>query len=210
MSVVDEAYEGVRSMLIAGHFKPGDKLREPDLATALGVSRTPLREALRSLQSEGLVTLAGRGAVVTRLSTQGVYDLYQYRAVLEGFTAEQAAQRNRDGELSPSQISALWAHEKAVENASTDSSRVESNLLLHQYVAELSGNNSAVEALSRVWAQISVSSAVNLTSGTWRGEMHEQHRSIVQAIEAGDPDQAFTAGRSHVRMAAEVFRRLAP
>lgn len=210
MGVVDDTYVSLRSMLVSGRFKAGERLPEPELATTLGVSRTPLREALRSLQSEGLVTLSGRGATVTRTSPREVYGLYLYRAVLEGFTAEQAAQRNSDGELAPSQIATLWRHVNAVEESDSDASRVDSNISLHRYIAELSGNNSASEALSRVWAQIALTSALNLTNEAWRGEMHDQHREIAEAIDAADPRRAFDAGRTHVQTAAEVFRRLTP
>lgn len=210
MGVVDDTYVSLRSMLVSGRFKAGDKLPEPELATTLGVSRTPLREALRSLQSEGLVTLSGRGATVTRTSPHEVYGLYLYRAVLEGFTAEQAAQRNSNGELAPSQIATLWRHVDSVEESDSDAARVDSNISLHRYIAELSGNNSASEALSRVWAQIALTSALNLTNEAWRGEMHDQHREIAEAIDAADPRRAFDAGRTHVQTAAEVFRRLTP
>lgn len=210
MSVADDTYVSLRSMLVSGRFKAGERLREPDLATTLGVSRTPLREALRSLQSEGLITLSGRGATVTQVSPREVYDLYMYRAVLEGFTAEQAAQRNRNGELAPAQIATLWSHIDAVEGSDSEASRVESNIRLHRFIAELSGNTSAIEALSRVWAQIALTSALNLTNEPWRGEMHDQHRDIAEAIDAADPQRAFDAGRTHVQTAAEVFRRRTP
>lgn len=210
MGVVDDTYVSLRSMLVSGRFKAGERLPEPELATTLGVSRTPLREALRSLQSEGLVTLSGRGATVTRTSPREVYGLYLYRAVLEGFTAEQAAQRNRDGDLAPTQIATLWSLVNAVEEPDSDAARVDSNIRLHRHIAELSGNTSAIEALSRVWAQIALTSALNLANEAWRGEMHNQHREIAEAIDAADPRRAFEAGRTHVQTAAEVFRRLTP
>lgn len=208
MTVADETYSNLRQMLVSGRFKAGEKLREPDLAASLGVSRTPLREALRSLEAEGLVSLSGRGAMVKQASPEEVHDLYLYRAVLEGFTAEQAALRNRNGELSPSAVNKLWSLVSAIEEADSASSRVDSNIILHRYVAELSGNRSAADALARVWAQIAISSAENMMNASWREEVHDQHRDIAAAIDAGEPQRAFHAGRSHVQTAADVFSRL--
>lgn len=208
MTVADETYANLRQMLVSGRFKAGEKLREPDLAASLGVSRTPLREALRSLEAEGLVSLSGRGATVKQASPEEVHDLYLYRAVLEGFTAEQAALKNRNGELSPSALNKLWSLLSVVEEADNPTLRVESNILLHRYVAALSGNRSAADALARVWAQIAISSAENMMNASWREEVHDQHREIAAAIDAGDPGRAFEAGRSHVQTAADVFGRL--
>jgi DNA-binding GntR family transcriptional regulator len=208
MTVADETYLNLREMLVAGRFKAGEKLREPDLAASLGVSRTPLREALRSLEAEGLVSLSGRGAMVKKTSPEEVHDLYLYRAVLEGFTAEQAAVRNRNGELSPAAVSKLWSLVSLIEETDNASSRVNSNIVLHRYVAELSGNYSASEALARVWAQIAISSAENMMDASWREEVHDQHREIAAAIDVGDPQRAFQAGRSHVQTAADVFSRM--
>lgn len=208
MTVADETYSNLRLMLVSGRFKAGEKLREPDLAASLGVSRTPLREALRSLEAEGLVSLSGRGATVKQTSPEEVHDLYLYRAVLEGFTAEQAALRNRNGQLSPSAVNKLWTLVSIVEEADNPSSRVDSNIILHRYVAELSGNRSAADALARVWARIAISSAENMMNDSWRDEVHDQHREIAAAIDAGDPEQASHAGRSHVETAADVFSRL--
>lgn len=208
MTVADETYSSLREMLVSGRFKAGERLREPDLAASLGVSRTPLREALRSLEAEGLVSLSGRGAMVKRTSPEEVHDLYLYRAVLEGFTAEQAALRNRNGELSPAAVNKLWSLVSAIEEAESAASRVDSNIILHRYVAELSGNRSAYDALARVWAQIAISSAENMMDASWREEVHDQHRDIAAAIDAGDLPRAFHAGRSHVQTAADVFSRL--
>ncbi|MFT4287385.1 GntR family transcriptional regulator [Nocardioides sp.] len=204
MNAVEATYRSLRQMIVDGAFLPGQRLKEPDLVIELGVSRTPLREALRALGSDGLVTLSGRGATVWLPSLEEVRDLYAYRAVLEGFTAEQAAQRHAAGELAPSQLRRLHELMDAVE--STDgSSRVSANVAFHTHIAELSGNRNAQHSLSRVWAQISVVSSQNFQAPSWPSAAFEAHRQIVVAIEEGEPDVAARLGREHVEQAASVY-----
>lgn len=206
-SAADETYARLRELLTTREFEPGQRLLEPDLSTMLGVSRTPLREALRRLQGDGLVTLNGRGAVVLSSSEQEIYDLYRYRAVLEGFTAELVAGRNAAGELAPAQLAKLRRLQSAVEDGSNTSDTARANLDLHRYIAELCDNSFAVDALSRVWDIIAISSVKNISDDEWRASIDEHHRGIVDAIEAGDPEAAGRAARQHVEAAAEIFRR---
>lgn len=209
MSAVEETYQRLRQMLVTGDFPPGTRLKELDLVASLGVSRTPLREAFRVLEGDGLVTLSGRGAIVASSTPAEILDLYAYRAVLEGFVAESVAQRSADGDLAPSQIKRLWTLVDEVEAADSSSQRVEANVGLHSFIAQLSGNVPAANALDRVWAQISIASATNFDDPCWRAEVPIQHRAIAQAIESGDPETAFAVARRHVKDAADVFRRRA-
>jgi DNA-binding GntR family transcriptional regulator len=207
MSAADETYTRLRAILASGQFEPGQRLIEPDLSTLLGVSRTPLREALRRLQGDGLVALTGRGAIVSKASHRDIYDLYRYRAVLEGFTAELVATRNAEGELSPSQLSALSKLKSAVEEGADTTATARANLDLHRYIAGLSGNRYAIEALSRVWDIIAISSVANIAEEGWRQAIDQHHSAIVAAIERGDPSAAGLAAREHVEMAAEIHRK---
>lgn len=208
MSAVEETYRALRQMLVEGRFKPGERLKEPELVETLAVSRTPLREAFRVLEADGLLTLAGRGASVWDPSVEDVLDLYEYRASLEAFTAEQAARRNAAGELAPSQLARLEALRVEMDGAADDRSRATSNVRFHGYISELAGNRNAIRALDRVWAQISLASATNFREPAWRAEVGDQHREIVQAIEAGDAHAAADASRHHVREAAAVYSRI--
>src|SRR5690606_18923381 len=142
---------------------------EQDLSERLGVSRTPLREALRRLQSDGLLTMTARGVMVSDPSRQDMIALYSYRAALEGLAAELAAQRNRDGELSPAQIGRLHALREGVERGTDAPATASANLDLHRYIASLSGNAFVTDALSRVWDLISIASVQNIgEDGAWR------------------------------------------
>src|SRR6056297_4155191 len=106
-----DAYARLMSDIRAGTFRPGDRLTETDLAERLGLSRTPVREAIRQLESDGLVTHVPRvGAAVRRLDYAEITELYEMRAVLEGTAARFAARA-----AYPSEIDELEAinHEMA-------------------------------------------------------------------------------------------------
>jgi DNA-binding GntR family transcriptional regulator len=95
------AYEEIRQAIVEGRYHAGQRLVEKNLAEEFQVSRTPVREALRALESEGLIlSLPNKGAVVRSLSTQDVYDIYDLRVRLESLAAERAARDPRPDQLS--------------------------------------------------------------------------------------------------------------
>lgn len=208
VSAADRSYAQLRSMLIGGRYAPGDRLLEVELTGELGVSRTPLREALRRLQSDGMVSLSSRGVVVAQPTPEEIVDLYRFRAVLEGFTAELVAELNALGELAPAVIRRLEALCEDVEDGADAAATASANLRLHRHIAELSRNAYAIESLSRVWDIISISSAENLADDSdWRQQIDEHHRAIVRAIADGDSGAAARVSREHVLGAGAVYAR---
>ncbi len=211
LSSAEEAYLRIRSLLLSGDAPPGTPLSERQLSERLGMSRTPIREALKHLQRDGLVTVGGRGlgVIVAGLSAAEVTDAYRYRAALEALTAELAAERSRDGELSRAQLAELESRAEAVEVASgRDDARRASvaNLRFHQWICTLAANTFATESLTRLWDRIEVSSLSNLTvDASWRQEVHRDHRELLEGIAGGDPVRAAEAARRHIHRAAEVY-----
>jgi DNA-binding GntR family transcriptional regulator len=202
----EQAYRQVRELLLAGQFQPGDRLNEVDLSESLGMSRTPVREALRRLQSDGLVTPTGRGVVVAALSTEDLRHALDLQGALETLAAELAAARQRDGQLPPAEIDALHRAAEEVEQrgAAGDVLGVwRANLSFHQRIAELSGNPLLVESLGRIWARFAVVSLHNLRRRQHLGPDHPGHpghRALVAAIAAGEPETAALAAREHGRI----------
>src|ERR1700679_1446738 len=101
----ETVYRRLRERIISGVYRPGDRLPEVSLITGLPVSLTPVREALRRLESDGLVRGSGRGVTVAGLSTPELQHAYAVRGALETLTAELAADRHRPGGRRPS----AWA-----------------------------------------------------------------------------------------------------
>ncbi|MEV8630036.1 GntR family transcriptional regulator [Streptosporangium sp. NPDC051023] len=207
----EEAYLRIRELLLSGDHPPGTQMSERQLSDELNMSRTPVREALKRLQRDGLVTAGGRGSgvVVCGLSVAEVRHAYEYRAALESLTAELAAVRSRDGELSRAQLAELDARAKKVEEHSRQGDQrraTVANLRFHQWICTLAANPFATEALTRLWDRIAISSLSNLTADAeWSHEVHRHHRDIVAAVTDGDPALAAEVARHHIRRAAVVY-----
>ena len=136
--LVDEAATAIRKAIIDGTFKPGDRLPEDRLATMLGVSRTPLREAFRMLEEEGLVAVStGRGVEVVRLDTEEASDLYDVREVLDGLAARRAADRIRPESLQ--ELLRLVDTMHKVLAVGDFDGWLQCNVRFHEAVAEASG-----------------------------------------------------------------------
>ncbi|HEY0247227.1 MAG TPA: GntR family transcriptional regulator [Gryllotalpicola sp.] len=204
----ETAYQELRRLLVRGEYKPGDRLLEERLSEQLGVSRTPIREALGRLQSDGLVVPVRRGAVVAQLSVEEVRDLYHYRGALEALAAELAAERNGRGEIPPADIKRMVQARQAVQDAEERGDAVaiaSRNLEFHRYIAELSGNPFVVEALSKVWDHIAIYSAANVTDPVWAHEINRHHVKLTDAVIAGDARVAADVARQHIRDAAQIY-----
>jgi len=97
----EKILETIRDAILDGQLKPGEKVAEPELATRFGISRTPIREAFRQLESEGYLTVIPRkGAVVTALSERAVEEFYVIKSILEGYAAQISAQNMTEKEIS--------------------------------------------------------------------------------------------------------------
>jgi DNA-binding GntR family transcriptional regulator len=204
----EAAYQRLRHDLAMGAYAAGQRLTEVQLSEQLGMSRTPIREALHRLQADGLVTPAGRGVVVASLPPAQLQQAYELRASLEALAAELAARRCAGGEVSPRGLQRLREAAAAVE-ASTDADDISgaaaANLRLHQMIAELSGNPFVADALGRISDKIAISGASNLADPAWRARVIDQHGEIVEAIAAGDAEAAARVAHAHIRDAAAVY-----
>lgn len=198
------AYRRIRSALAEGRYRPNERVTESAIAEELGMSRTPVREALRRLQADGLLLSSGRGVVVPALEPHQASDLYAVRAALESLAAELAATRQRSGLVPPASIEALRATAAAFEaavEAGSDELTV-ANLELHQSIARLAANPYLEDALGRIWDLIVVSSAAHFGDREWRETVVDQHRRLVSAIAEGDGAAAAVIARQHILDAA--------
>jgi DNA-binding GntR family transcriptional regulator len=205
-------YDRLRQGIIDGSYRPGEWLREEVLAQALDVSRTPIRESLRRLQSDGLVRLErNRGAQVVEMSREDIDTTYEIRAVLEGMAARRVA---RLGHPDLAGLEDLCSRMEALLDvprmADVDYSQVTSlNLQFHRSLHEASG--SAV--LGTVLSGIVQVSLVRNTFQKYSREQLEgsfrQHRELVEAIRVGDQEWADVVMRSHILTARATLERIA-
>lgn len=204
------AYDVLWSRFLDGTYTAGDRLPEAALADELGVSRTPVREALSRMLAEGLVVPASRGVVVAGLDDGARRRLFDLRRILEGFAAELTATRAREGLIAP-----VW-FTKLQESAGDFSAAVERgdarestrlNMQFHDLIVEASGNEFLAEAHRRAIARLAVSTALNLEHTDWAQQAARQHEAIAEAITIGDVTAARSLSESHILDARRVFEK---
>ena len=187
-----------------GHFRQGTRLREEEIANNLGVSRTPVREALRRLQSRGLLSIgAGRSLVVTELTRQQVLELYAMREILEGSAARFAAQHAVEADIALLR----HLHQEFLSHWGEPQKAVYYNRRLHEAIYEAARNQYLMQALTQMQDAFAL-----LHSNTFRAPERPQasdaeHLEIINAIADRDADRAEQAARHHIRLAQETRSR---
>ncbi|MCP3800491.1 GntR family transcriptional regulator [Allokutzneria sp. A3M-2-11 16] len=200
----EKAYEVVRTAILDGSYPPGERLGEVELAEALGISRTPIREALRRLEVEGLVeVLPHRGARVASWSREDLDEIYELRILLESFAAARAASRISDGELG--RMDELREEmDRAVHSG--DVERIAAcNAEFHGIIRRAASSTRLVTMLNAVIQ-------LPLVLQTFHRYTHEDlqrsvahHGELVHAFRARDPAWAESVMRSHVLAARRVL-----
>ena len=204
--VREAAYERLKAALARGELAPGARLFEPELAGLLGVSRTPVREALMRLAQEGLVELLpGRGARVRVLSPDEVAEVYEVRAALEAEAARLAALR-----ASPAAKAALAEAEAELNRIPPEdvAAQTAADARFHAALVAASGNRELERLFHQLDAKLALARRYSSDENQSPKTLAE-HRAILEAILAGDPDRAAAAARAHIeRFKALVARRL--
>lgn len=196
--LADQAYEAIRNAIINHELVPGQHLSVPELARRLGVSRSPVREALLTLEREGLVrSLPHRGAVVAHAEQEDLWELYEAREALEGYIARLAAVRLTDEELR-SLRELFEVHQTAVETGDLDG-HVGIDLKFHGLVRDGSRNRRLIELHEMLEAQIRVALYGTGSRPENRDLAISEHRGLLEALEARDEELAEQRAREHVR-----------
>jgi DNA-binding GntR family transcriptional regulator len=197
----EHAYRYIRSAIQNGQLKPGERLREVELAESIGLSRTPIREALARLESEGLVIHdATRGILVAELDYSMVTELYYMREVLEGTAARLTAQHASEVE-----ISILEDLCRQYEDALDDEAKLAvSNRQFHDTLYRCSHNRYLVNMLTVLHDALSLLGSTTLGSPERAAETLKEHEAVVTAIRERNADAAEQALRNHIRSAQKL------
>lgn len=197
---VDRVYATLRQGILDGVYAPGARLGEADLADALGVSRTPVREALRRLGSEGLLsTLPNKGARVRQWTASELSDISDLRAILEGHGAGQAATRVTDAD-----IAAMGDLVTRMEAATADATAADIDLItdlnreFHTAVIVASGNSLLPQLMHSLLHVPVISRTYRRYSPARMRQSMRQHRELLDALRAGDPAWAEAVMRVHI------------
>jgi len=195
-SLAEVACDEIRKAIREGRVATGAHLTEVDLAAWLGMSRTPIREAMRRLQSEGLLlNQPFRGALVMRLDADDMRQMFAVRELLEPAAAAACA-----ANAGPAEIAALRAI-VAQEAAQLDdpAALIPLNRQFHDIILECAHNQFLSKAIAGVYALIPLLGDSNLLDGPHAREAHAQHLAIVDAIARHDAARAEAVAREHVR-----------
>ena len=204
------AYDAVRQSIVTGELAPGTWLREPAVATSLGLSRTPVREALRMLAAEGVVELVhNRGARVAEWTAADIDEIYRLRALLEGHGAGLAA-RDATAEQVAELRQLAERYERAVDDAAqAPGLSAQCNNAFHAAVVASSGSSRLQTLLDVISSVPLVTQALRRYTDDDRRRSVLQHRDIVMAIAHHDEELAESAMRSHILAARYTARHVA-
>ncbi|MFB9434933.1 GntR family transcriptional regulator [Streptomyces showdoensis] len=199
----DQVCEGLRDRIITGRLKPGDRLVERDVAEDFGVSRVPVREAIRILIGEGfLQTVSQRRIVVRELTRQDVENLFDMREALEVLAVRRASERRTLAELDV--LARLLARARAATDSGGPEELSRANAAFHGQIVRMSRNELLVTALESLEGRLRwLFQQVDDPGPLW-----EEHRLLYEAVAAADADAAAEHALHHVRHYRAVAMRL--
>ena len=195
----DQVYLALREAIVSAELEPGRRLSENELADLLGVSRTPVREALARLRDERLVAIVPQlGTYVTLISQQGVADAAFVREALECSAIRLATPAADETALAALQAN-LAAQERAVAEEDAEAfDRLDD--ALHQSLCDLSGHDVAWTLSRRANGHLDRVRRLSLPDPAYMGEMVDEHRQVIAAVADRDADRAEQLLRHHLRM----------
>lgn len=206
-AAVDKAYETIRDGIVRGTYPQGSHITAQSLAAASGLSRTPVREAMRRLHAEGLIKfIANRGAFVSSWSESEVHQIYELRILLEGFAAAAAARNVTEAQLV--ELRRLAEEMAAIVDSSGPEAIDEvaaRNNAFHKLIVQASGNARLQELLSSIVEVPLVLSTFRRYSMPQLRRSMSQHLELVTALEARDPDWARSVMASHILSARHTL-----
>lgn len=208
-SAADKAYETLKQRVVGGTYAPAAQLKEEHLARELGISRTPIRAALKRLVDDGLATAdPGRGARVAEWTEHDIEETYELRGLLEGQAAAWAARRG--GEGLADRLDALNDEmERAIaKGGSALPQRLQdNNARFHRAILEASGSPRLYGMLAGVIDMPVVIRSHFISTLQDKRQSLQHHRDLAAAVRAGDADLARQVMQLHLRVAQHRFRR---
>ncbi|HEY0293797.1 MAG TPA: GntR family transcriptional regulator [Bordetella sp.] len=203
--LVDIAEAQIQAAILNGQFAPGERIIEAELARRMGISRAPVREAARRLESAGLLTSRPRhGFFVKTLSVREVDDLYQVRIDLELLGVRLACAQASDGQLA--RLVTMVDHMVEQSSRLNRAERVALDLGFHAYIAEISGNLYLQRLFDNMQAEVRMFQSLNEPGYEDPHFVAESHRPIVKAFIRRDAEATQAALRFHLEAAHEQTR----
>lgn len=199
-----DAYARLLAEIRNGSLRPGDRITETDLATRLGISRTPVREAIRSLEADGLVIHTPRvGASIRALDYAEITELYEMRAILEGSAARFAARAAYDSETS--ELATI--NEEMAEAGGAVERLFTLNAQFHAVLLNAARNRFLVRSIQSIQKTLLILGPSTMEEAERASHAVREHEAIIDALRTHDGDAAEAAMRSHIEAAHRVRLR---
>lgn len=193
----DLVFNTLRQAILTGELKPGERLMEIHLANRLGVSRTPIREAIRKLELEGLVTMIPRrGAEVAQITEKSMKDVLEVRRALDALCAELACDRISEEEMGKLE-EACAGFEKATRTGDT-TAIAKADVALHDIIVAATGNRRLVQLVNNLAEQMYRYRFEYIKDESQHERLVEEHRIIYESIRAKDREAAAAAAKMHI------------
>lgn len=199
-----DAYDALYEAILLGKLPPGERLVEAEIARQMGISRGPLREAIRQLEQDGLVEYRPRrGAVVAELTRERVFDAYSTRVELEGFAARLATQRM--GAREAARLEDLCETMQQQARDGDAAGLLKTDVQFHRTICEIAGNR----VLLRLWTSLGPQAWTLFSGAQQQGysldALAERHRAALAALLSGDAACAEQTAREHT---LEIMRNV--
>jgi DNA-binding GntR family transcriptional regulator len=195
-SLTDQVFEEIRSGIISGELEPGSLYSVVDIAERLGVSRTPVREALLKFAANGMVAFErGRGVRILRLSIKDIEEIYALRLLLEAPSAHRAAANLSDRHRA--ELTKAFNAMRAAAEAGDERRFQRHDVVFHEAILKAAGNERVVQAVANTRSQMH---ALGLSTTQTRtlADILAVHERIYETVLSGDPDGAASAVRDHL------------
>ena len=193
----DVVFNTLRKAILRGNLEPGERLREIHLADKLGVSRTPIREAIRKLELEGLVVMIPRkGAVVAEITEKSLRDVLEVRRALEALAVRLACEKILDAEVEELKVAAE-RFEEALETGDV-TAFAEADVRFHDIIYRATDNQRLIQLLYNLREQMYRYRVEYLKREDAHETLLEEHQAIIETIEKRDVAKAVEAVRTHI------------
>ena len=204
----EEIANNLRELIMSGELQEGDKIKEDELCSSMGISKTPLREALRVLSVEGLIKLVpNRGSFVSTPTFEEIREMFDVMSVLEGICARAAAEK-----MSAKDLAALEKlHDRLENNFKRRAQReyIRINNQFYAFVQELAGNRTLNQIVNGLRQKILLYRYQSLNLPERFEQSIQEHRDLIEAFRKKDPKKVETLMRRHLKKQCDALEKLA-
>lgn len=195
----NQLYNTIKRMILNGVYKPGERIVESKLAKEMNISRTPIREAIRALEKEGLVVIDEKSRIIVYNPTaQDVKDVYQCRMALESLAAKLTIQRATDNEIKEIEDTLLLTKNKIEQKGYVKDDVIELNYQFHNLILQFSGNRVLQKQLNDLKSLLHLYRILNFQGENRDWDIYNEHQEIFGFIKQRDEEKAAETMIAHL------------